>query len=71
MTRVVDWNGRDLPDELRSLPPGKYVVQQVEDAPALTPEEEEGLRAAMAALDAGEARGIQQVRDAVRAPRKP
>jgi hypothetical protein len=31
--RVVTWNGKDLPPELRSLPAGWYVVQQVEVVP--------------------------------------
>ena len=50
MTRL-HWNGKDLPPELRQLPAGEYVVEPVL-APALTAEEEEGLRAA-----------IQSVRD--------
>ena len=28
--RVVTWNGRDLPPELRELPMGHYVVQPIE-----------------------------------------
>jgi len=28
--RVVTWNGRDLPSELRELPMGHYVVQPIE-----------------------------------------
>ena len=28
--RVVTWNGKDLPPELRELPMGHYVVQPVE-----------------------------------------
>jgi hypothetical protein len=28
--RVVMWNGRDLPPELRELPMGHYVVQPIE-----------------------------------------
>jgi len=33
MRRVVEWNGRDLPEGLRDLPPGRYVVDD-ERAPA-------------------------------------
>ena len=45
---VVTWNGKDLPPELRELPAGRYVVEPVEDqAPALTPEEEAGIEAAL------------------------
>ena len=44
---VVTWNSKDLPAELR-LPVGRYVVEAVEDdAPALTPEEEAGIEAAL------------------------
>lgn len=40
-TRVVTWNGKDVPPEFLELPAGRYVVQPVrEQALALTPEEE-------------------------------
>lgn len=29
---VLDWNGKDLPLELRDLPAGRYVVEAVDDA---------------------------------------
>lgn len=70
MTRVVDWNGRDVPEGLRSLPPGRYVLQHVEEAPALTPEEEQGVREAMRSLDAGEGRTLRQVRETLSAAPK-
>ena len=51
MTRpacVVTWNGKDVPAELRELPAGRYVVEPVEDeAPALSPDEEVGIEAAL------------------------
>ena len=28
--RTLHWNGKDLPDELRDLPPGTYLLQSVE-----------------------------------------
>jgi hypothetical protein len=60
MVKVINWNGRDLPDEvrqmlpegLRDLPPGRYVVEPV-GAPDLTPEEEDGLIQALSDDDAG------------------
>jgi hypothetical protein len=67
MTRVVDWNGKDIPEGLRSLPPGRYVVEQVEEAPVLTPDEEEGIREAIRSLEAGEGRSQGQVRSALSA----
>jgi hypothetical protein len=46
--RVVTWNGTDVPAEMRELPAGRYVVAPVEDeAPALSPEQEAGLEAAL------------------------
>ena len=39
MRRVVEWNGRDVPEALRDLPPGRYVVEE-EPKPA----DLEGLR---------------------------
>jgi len=66
-TRVVDWNGKDIPEGLRSLPPGRYFVEQVEEAPVLTPDEEEGIREAIRSLEAGEGRSVAQVRTALSA----
>jgi hypothetical protein len=46
--RILTWNGKDVPSELRDLPSGRYVIEAVEDdAPALTPDEEAGIEAAL------------------------
>ena len=46
--RVVTWNGKDVPAEMRELPAGRYVVAPVEDeAPVLSPEQEAGLETAL------------------------
>jgi hypothetical protein len=46
--RVVTWNGKDIPDEFRELPAGRYVVEAIDDeAPLLSPEEEAGIDAAL------------------------
>ena len=63
--RVVHWNGKDVPDELRDLPAGTYVVEPLDRAPALTADEEEGLRAAMSSLRAGNGRSVEQVRQTI------
>ena len=34
--RVVTWNGKDIPIELRELPAGRYVIEAIDDAPALS-----------------------------------
>jgi hypothetical protein len=46
--RVVHWNGKDVPPELRDLPAGRYIVEAVEvEPPALSPEEEAGIESAL------------------------
>ena len=62
--RVLRWNGQDLPDELRDLPAGTYVVEAI-DAPLLTPEEDDGLERALASLRAGKGRSADQVRQSI------
>ncbi len=65
MTHVLRWNGKDLPDELRSLPAGRYVVESIDEAPALTLVQEEGLVAAIESLERGEGIGTEEVRRAL------
>jgi hypothetical protein len=60
---IMHWNGDDVPDELRALPAGTYVVQPAEELTALSPEEEAGLVAALESVRAG--KGIEH--EAVRA----
>jgi len=65
MAHVMNWDGKNLPDEIRSLPPGRYVVEPFEEELQLTPEEEEGLRQAIASLEAGEGSTLEEVRERV------
>jgi hypothetical protein len=52
--RVVTWNGKDVPAELRELPAGRYVVEPIDDdAPVLSPEEEAGIEAALESFRQG------------------
>jgi hypothetical protein len=66
--RVVTWNGKDLPAELRELPAGRYVVEAIDDdAPALSPEEEAGIEAALESYRQGrvvDAKRARQIIDA-------
>ena len=66
--RVVTWNGKDVPAELRELPAGRYVVEAIDDdAPALSPEEEAGIEAALEPYRQGrvvDARRARQIIDA-------
>ncbi len=61
MARVLHWNGKDLPAELRDLPAGRYVLEPADDVPELTEDEEEGLREALASLRSGHGRTAEQV----------
>jgi hypothetical protein len=67
-TRVVTWNGTDLPAEFRDLPAGRYVVEAVEDeTPALSPEEDAGIETALESYRQGhvvDARRARKVMDA-------
>jgi hypothetical protein len=56
MSVVLHWNGKDVPQELRSLPEGRYVVDAVDAAPDLSPDEEAGLEVALESLRQG--RGV-------------
>lgn len=44
---VVEWNGQDVPEELRALPEGRYLLPAVDESVALTDEEEAGLIVAL------------------------
>lgn len=65
MARVVEWDGKNVPDEMRSLPPGRYVVEPIDEDISLTSDEEEGIRQAMASLEAGQGRSLEAVRNRV------
>jgi len=65
MRHVVDWDGKNLPEEMKSLPPGRYAVRLIDEPAALTAEEEEGIQQAMASLAAGQGRSLDEARDRV------
>ncbi len=52
---IIEWDGRQMPEQLRGLPPGRYVVEPLDEV-NLTADEEAGIATALDALDAG--RGI-------------
>lgn len=66
--KVVTWNGKDVPAELRELPAGRYIVEPIdEEAPALTPDEEAGIEAALESYREGrvvDAKRARQIIDA-------
>ena len=47
-TRLITWNGKDLPPEFRDLPAGRYLVEPADyAAPLRSPDEEAGIEAAL------------------------
>jgi hypothetical protein len=66
MSIVLNWNGEALPDEVRGrmpeelqqLPPGRYVIESVDEVPALTDEEEAGIQAAIESVRQGKGLGV-------------
>ena len=64
--RVVTWNGKDVPPELRDLPAGRYVVEAVEEeAPALSPEEDAGIEAALESYRQGRGVNAKRAREII------
>jgi hypothetical protein len=61
-TRVLHWNGKDIPEELRALPAGTYVVKAVDETPTPTADEDAGIAEALASVRAGTGRTMAQVR---------
>ena len=64
--RVLTWNGKDVPPGLRDLPAGRYVVEAVdEEAPALSPEEEAGIEAALESYRQGHVVDCKRAREVI------
>ncbi len=59
---IIDWNGSDVPEVLRHLPAGRYVVEPLDKQPSLSSAEEEGLIEALASLRAGKGLEHEQAR---------
>jgi len=59
---IINWNGSDLPDALRPLSAGRYIVEALDDPASLTPEEEDGLIQALDSLRAGRGLDHEDVR---------
>lgn len=50
---ILTWNGSDLPEALRHLPPGRYVVESLDDTTVLDDDQDRQLREAVQAAAAG------------------
>ncbi len=65
-TRLVTWNGKDLPPEFGDLPPGRYVVEAVDDRTrSLSPEDEAGIEAALDSYRQGRVVDAKRVREII------
>ena len=53
---IIEWDGIHVPRDFQELPPGRYILEPLDETPSLALEEEDGLIAALDQLDAG--RGI-------------
>ena len=60
MAVIVNWNGVDVPEELKALEKGRYVLVPIDEPPELTEEQEAGLEAAMASIRAGEGLSLEE-----------
>jgi hypothetical protein len=64
--RVVTWDGKDVPPELRELPAGRYVVEAVEEeAPILSAGEEAGIEAALESYRQGRVVDSKRTREII------
>jgi hypothetical protein len=74
-TRLITWNGKDLPPEFRDLPAGRYLVEPADyAAPLLAPDEEAGIEAALESYRQGrvvDAKRARKIIDASLARRSP
>jgi len=63
---VIKWDGKHLHKELKSLPPGRYTLEVIQDTTPLTREERRGILQALSELDAGEGRSLSEVISEIR-----
>ncbi len=60
MAVIVNWNGVDVPAELKALKKGRYVLVPIDEPPELTEEQEAGLEAALASVRAGKGVSVEE-----------
>jgi predicted transcriptional regulator len=61
MARVLHWNGRNVPTELRKLPAGEFVIAEYHPR-KLTAGEEQGIRRGLKSIAAGRTVSAAKVR---------
>ena len=73
MSIVLNWNGEALPEqvreqmpeELQHLPPGRYVLEPIDDMPELTDEQEAGIEAAMESVRQGKGVSLEAAKERI------
>jgi predicted transcriptional regulator len=61
MSTIIDWDGHAVPEQLKQLPKGRYIIVPAESEP-LTDEEDTGLRAGLDSAEAGQVKPAEEVR---------
>jgi hypothetical protein len=65
MATVLNWNGEQLPDELRKLPRGRYVIEAIDEVPTLTDEQEDGIVAAADSIEQGRGVSLENAKQSI------
>ncbi len=65
-TTIIEWDGHALPAGLRRLPPGRYVLEPLDEMLALSPEEDAGVRAALDEMTASGGSPLAEVLERLR-----
>lgn len=58
---VINWDGTNVPDGLKELPPGRYVLEPMQEPIQPSEEEEKGILQALQELDAGKGKTLAEV----------
>lgn len=66
---IIEWDGEHVPEELRQLPPGRYLIGPAHEIwdDELTPEEDAGIRLALDQVEAGDVLPYEEVMRELRA----
>jgi hypothetical protein len=66
MARVLHWNGKDVPAELRELPAGRYAVEPLdEEMLPLSSDEDAGIEAALESYRQGRVVDSKRARELI------
>jgi hypothetical protein len=66
----IDWDGSHLPSGLQRLPPGRYIVERVDETLEMTEEEDNGIRQALDDMAAGNRVSLEDALAKLRPPKE-